>query len=72
MVTELSIGITAEVIKMFSLGALAFIISVLLTPALTHFLYKYSLGKQIREIKMLQYLFLYTRRKKALQLWVGY
>jgi len=46
MVTELSIGITAEVIKMFSLGALSFIISILLTPALTHFLYKYKLWQK--------------------------
>lgn len=36
------------VIKILSLTSLAFIIAMLWTPALTHFLYKYRLGKSIR------------------------
>lgn len=36
------------VIKIFFLAALAFTVAILLTPLLTHFLYKYKLGKQIR------------------------
>jgi len=43
MALELSASIAADVIKVFSLGTLSFIISILLTPALTHFLYKYKL-----------------------------
>jgi phospho-N-acetylmuramoyl-pentapeptide-transferase len=36
------------IIKILLLSALAFAVSVMLTPILTHFLYKYRLGKQIR------------------------
>lgn len=36
------------VIKILSLTTLAFILAILWTPALTHFLYKYRLGKSIR------------------------
>lgn len=36
------------VIKILSLTAVAFILAILWTPALTHFLYKYRLGKSIR------------------------
>ncbi len=36
------------IIKIFSLTTLAFALAILWTPALTHFLYKYKLGKQIR------------------------
>ena len=36
------------VIKIFILTALAFAIAIALTPILTHFLYKYKLGKKIR------------------------
>lgn len=36
-------------IKIFILATAAFVIAVLLTPLLTHFLYKYKLGKQIRD-----------------------
>jgi len=36
------------VIKIFFLTTLAFIITILWTPLLTHFLYKYRLGKKIR------------------------
>ncbi len=36
------------IIKILFLSTLAFAVSVLLTPLLTHFLYKYRLGKQIR------------------------
>jgi phospho-N-acetylmuramoyl-pentapeptide-transferase len=35
-------------IKIFSLAAISFIVAFLATPMLTHFLYKYRLGKQIR------------------------
>ena len=38
-----------ELIRVFSLTAIAFILTILWTPALTHFLYKYKLGKNIRE-----------------------
>lgn len=36
------------VIKIFSLGALAFVVTMAWTPLLAHFLYKYKLGKAIR------------------------
>jgi len=38
-----------SVIKVFILSTLAFVITVLWTPLLTKFLYKYKLGKQIRD-----------------------
>ncbi|PIT90705.1 MAG: phospho-N-acetylmuramoyl-pentapeptide-transferase [Candidatus Komeilibacteria bacterium CG10_big_fil_rev_8_21_14_0_10_41_13] len=37
------------VIKIFLLTSVSFILAVLITPILTHFLYKHKLGKQIRE-----------------------
>jgi len=40
-----------DVIKIFTLGAVSFIVAFLLTPLLTRFLYKYKLGKRIREDK---------------------
>lgn len=36
------------IIKIFILTTLAFVITILWTPGLTHFLYKYKLGKKIR------------------------
>jgi len=39
---------TYIIIKIFFLTALAFIVTILWTPLLTHFLYKYKLGKKIR------------------------
>lgn len=36
------------VIKIFILTSLSFVVAFLLTPVLTHFLYKYNLGKKIR------------------------
>lgn len=39
------------VIKIFILAATAFILAMAWTPILTHFLYKYKLGKQIRDEK---------------------
>ncbi|MFA5187924.1 MAG: phospho-N-acetylmuramoyl-pentapeptide-transferase [Patescibacteria group bacterium] len=39
---------TFIIIKIFFLTALAFIITILWTPALTYFLYKFKLGKKIR------------------------
>lgn len=38
-----------QITRIFFLGTLAFILAVLWTPVLTHFLYKYRLGKQIRK-----------------------
>src|SRR3989338_7775384 len=40
---------TAIVFKIGILSILSFIIAFFLTPLLTHFLYKYKLGKQIRD-----------------------
>lgn len=40
-----------SVIKIFLLAALSFVLAMAWTPALTHFLYKYKLGKQIRDGK---------------------
>lgn len=37
------------IIKVFFLAGLAFIVAMAWTPLLTHFLYKYRLGKQIRD-----------------------
>jgi len=37
--------------KIFLLTTFAFVFTILWTPALTHFLYKYKLGKQIRDEK---------------------
>ncbi len=39
---------TFAIVKIFFLSTLAFIIAVSATPILTHFLYKYKLGKSIR------------------------
>jgi len=38
-----------SVIKVFLLSSLSFVAAVLWTPLLTHFLYEYKLGKQIRD-----------------------
>lgn len=38
-----------EIIKIFILTTSAFILAMIWTPILTHFLYKYKLGKQIRD-----------------------
>lgn len=37
------------IIKIFFLAALAFVVAVALAPLMTHFLYKYRMGKQIRD-----------------------
>ncbi|OGL79280.1 phospho-N-acetylmuramoyl-pentapeptide-transferase [Candidatus Uhrbacteria bacterium RIFCSPHIGHO2_12_FULL_57_11] len=37
------------IVKIFTLTAASFVVTILWTPALTHFLYKYKLGKQIRD-----------------------
>ncbi|MFA6271491.1 MAG: phospho-N-acetylmuramoyl-pentapeptide-transferase [Patescibacteria group bacterium] len=37
-----------DIIKILFLGTVAFIMTIALTPILTHYLYKYKLGKQIR------------------------
>jgi len=39
---------TLELVKIIILGATAFVVAIFLTPFLTHFLYKYKIGKQIR------------------------
>jgi len=39
---------TAAITKIFLLATFAFVVTILWTPALTHFLYKYKLGKSIR------------------------
>ena len=38
--------ITISVLKIFSLGALSFLIAFFVTPAVTHFLYKYKLWRK--------------------------
>lgn len=40
---------TLVIIKIFFFAALAFILAILWTPGLTYFLYKYKLGKNIRD-----------------------
>jgi phospho-N-acetylmuramoyl-pentapeptide-transferase len=40
---------TLALIKVLSLAAISFVVAIAWTPALTHFLYKYKLGKQIRD-----------------------
>lgn len=40
---------TYQLIRIIFLGTCSFILATLLTPLLTHFLYKYKLGKQIRD-----------------------
>ncbi len=40
--------LVANVSKVLIMTAIAFVVAVLLTPVLTHFLYKYKLGKRIR------------------------
>ena len=39
------------IIKIFFLTTLSFLVALVLTPILTHFLYKYKLGKRIRNDK---------------------
>jgi len=38
-----------QIVKILLLTSLSFVIAILWTPLLTHFLYKYKLGKQIRD-----------------------
>ena len=40
---------TFAVIRILTLSSISFVAAILWTPALTHFLYKYKLGKQIRD-----------------------
>src|SRR5680860_467797 len=40
--------IVIDVIRVFAILAITFSVAMLLTPVLTHFLYKYKIGKQIR------------------------
>jgi len=37
-----------ELVRVFSVAAISFAVAMALTPLLTHFLYKYKIGKQIR------------------------
>jgi len=39
--------IAIDIIKIFSLGAMAFILAFLMTPILTHFMYKYKLWRKV-------------------------
>lgn len=39
-------GLTVDVVKIFSLGAISFILAIICTPFLTHFLYKHKLWKK--------------------------
>lgn len=41
--------VTFELLKTFFLTTSAFVVAIILTPVLTHFLYKYRLRKQIRQ-----------------------
>ena len=43
--------IISEVVKIFFITTLSFMIAFLMTPFLTHFLYRFKLGKQIRDSK---------------------
>jgi phospho-N-acetylmuramoyl-pentapeptide-transferase len=43
--------VTFLVVKILVLATLAFLVTIAWTPALTHFLYKYRLGKSLREKK---------------------
>jgi len=52
------------IIKIFFLTALAFIVAILWTPFLTYFLYKYKIGKQIRD-KEAAPIFWEMHKKKA-------
>lgn len=40
---------TIEIIKIFSLATISFVVAFAWTPLLTHFLYKYKLGKSVRD-----------------------
>ncbi|MEX0877496.1 MAG: phospho-N-acetylmuramoyl-pentapeptide-transferase [Candidatus Spechtbacterales bacterium] len=40
---------TLQLVRVLSLAGIAFMLTILWTPALTHFLYKYKLGKRIRK-----------------------
>ncbi len=51
-----------EVIRILFLTTLAFILAIFLTPLLTHFLYKYKLGKHIRQDKQTP---IYTKLHRA-------
>lgn len=41
--------VTVEIIKIFSLTTISFVLAFAWTPLLTHFLYKYKLGKSVRD-----------------------
>jgi len=51
-------------VRIIVLGATAFVVAILLTPILTHFLYKYKLGKGIRSAKLAP-IFASMHQKKA-------
>lgn len=40
---------TPQLLRLFSLTAISFLVAMLLTPVLTHFLYKYKLSQKMRE-----------------------
>ena len=43
------IPLVVEVLKILSMGFVALVIAFLITPILTHFLYKYKIGIKIKE-----------------------
>ncbi len=52
------------IIKIFLLTTIAFVLAIIFTPFLTHFLYKYKLGKQIRD-SALTPVYFQLHKKKA-------
>ena len=44
-----NIPVTFQIVKIFSLTTISFVLAFVWTPLLTHFLYKYKLGKSIRD-----------------------
>ncbi|MBT3690032.1 phospho-N-acetylmuramoyl-pentapeptide-transferase [bacterium] len=52
-----------EVIKIFILSIISFVVAILFTPILTHYLYKYKIGKRIRNSKKAP-IFLKLHKKK--------
>ncbi|RJR31031.1 phospho-N-acetylmuramoyl-pentapeptide-transferase [Candidatus Parcubacteria bacterium] len=53
------------IVKIFLLATLSFVVTMLWTPALTHILYKYKLGKQIRDEKTAPVFYKFHKEKKG-------
>src|SRR3989338_2224101 len=54
---------TLELVRIIILGATAFVVAILLTPVLTHFLYKYKFSKQIKSERIAPVFNKYHRHK---------